>query len=96
MKINAIISTLQQLKPELEQRFGVSSIGLFGSVVREAFSQGKSDIDINVDFSKPIGVEFIDFANFLESVFRCKVDLISKRSIKQKYFQSIEKDVMYV
>jgi len=96
MNLNSIVTTLQKLKPELAQRFGVSSIGLFGSVVRDDFSQTKSDIDIIVDFSKPVGVEFIDLAEFLENIFDQKIDLVSKRSIKQKYFQSIKNDIMYV
>ncbi len=96
MNLKSIVSTLQKLKPELAQRFGVSSIGLFGSVVRDDFSQSKSDIDIIVDFSKPVGIEFIDLAEFLESIFHQKIDLVSKRSIKQKYFHSIENDILYV
>jgi predicted nucleotidyltransferase len=48
-----IKSTLQKLKPELARKFYVSSIGLFGSVVRDDFSPFKSDIDIIVDLSKP-------------------------------------------
>lgn len=96
MTLSSIISTLQNLKPELAQKYGVSSIGLFGSVVRDDFSPSKSDIDIVVDFSKPIGIEFIDLAEYLESVFNRKIDLVSKNGIKQKYFQSIEKEIMYV
>jgi predicted nucleotidyltransferase len=96
MTLNSILSTLQNLKPELAQKYGVSSIGLFGSVVRDDFSPSKSDIDIIVDFSKPIGIEFIDLAEYLESVFKQKIDLVSKNGIKKGYFQSIEKDIMYV
>ena len=96
MNLDSIVLTLQKLKPELAQRFGVSSIGLFGSVVRDDFSETKSDIDIIVDFSKPIGVEFIDLAEYLETIFHNKIDLVSKKSIKLKYYQKIENDIMYV
>jgi predicted nucleotidyltransferase len=95
-QFESIFTTIQQLKPELTRKFGVSSIGLFGSIVRNDFSPGKSDIDIIVDFSKPIGIEFIDLADFLESTFKRKVDLVSKNGIKNKYFREIEKEIVYV
>ena len=78
------------------RRFGVSSIGIFGSAVRNDFDPGKSDIDIIVDFSKPVGAEFIDLADFLETTFQQKVDLVSKKGIKNKYFREIEGEIVYV
>lgn len=54
---------LQFLKAELAGKYFVSSIGLFGSIVREDFNQEKSDVDIIADFSKPVGIEFIDLAD---------------------------------
>ena len=83
------------LKPELTSKFFVNSIGLFGSVVRDDFSEA-SDIDIIVDFNKPIGVEFIDLADFIESKLRKKVDLVSKNGVKAKYFQQIQSEIIYV
>ena len=56
---------LEQLKPELAHRFHVQTIGLFGSIVRDDFS-ASSDIDIIVDFDRPIGIEFIDLAQYME------------------------------
>ena len=95
-QLDSIIATIQQIKPELYDRYGVSSIGIFGSVVRNDFSNSKSDIDVIVDFSKPIGIEFIDLAEFLETKFNRKIDLVSKNGIKIKYFREIEKEIIYV
>jgi len=95
-QFESIKATIQELKPELYNKYGVSSIGLFGSIVRDDFSPGKSDIDIIVDFSKPIGIEFIDLANFLEATFNIKIDLVSKNGIKDKYFQEIKSEIIYV
>ena len=91
----SIKQTLIQLKPELTRKYYVNSIGLFGSVVRADFND-LSDIDIIVDFSKPIGIEFIDLADFIESKLRKKVDLVSKNGIKAKYFLQIEPEIVYV
>ena len=93
---DTIIETLEDLKPELSRRFYVNSIGLFGSIVRDDFSPSRSDIDIIVDFNRPIGIEFIDLADFLESKFDRKVDLVSKRGIKPKYLEQIQSEVVYV
>jgi len=91
-----IIESLKKLKPELTKRYSVSSIGIFGSVVREDFSPTHSDVDIIVDFSEQIGVEFIDLAEYLESNINRKIDLVSQKGIKQKYFEQIQKEIVYV
>ncbi|MBL0006713.1 MAG: nucleotidyltransferase family protein [Saprospiraceae bacterium] len=91
-----IIQKLRTLKPELISRYYVRSIGLFGSVVRDDFSPANSDIDIIVDFSRPVGIEFIDLAEFLEKNIDRKVDLVSLKGIKPKYYDQISKEIIYV
>ena len=76
-------------------RFHVSSIGFFGSVVRNDFTD-KSDVDIVVDFNRPVGIEFIDLAEYLELKLNRKIDLVSRKGIKEKYFQVIEREIVYV
>jgi uncharacterized protein len=68
---------------------------LFGSIVRDDYSAA-SDIDIIVDFDQPVGIEFIDLADFMEQRLQKKVDLVSKNGIKEKYFKAIEKEIVYV
>lgn len=94
-ELTSVTQILTQLKPELAQKYFVNSIGLFGSIVREGFSD-KSDVDIIVDFTKPIGIEFIDLANYIESKLSKKVDLVSKNGVKPKYFSQIEPEIIYV
>ena len=93
--LNNIKQILLQLKPELIDKYHISSIGLFGSVVRDDFTPS-SDIDIIVDFSQPIGIEFIDLADLIETKLKKNVDLVSKRGIKPKYYQVIESEIIYV
>ncbi len=94
-QLAAIQNQLRQLKPELVSKYHVSTIGLFGSVVRSDFNRN-SDIDIVVDFSKPIGIAFIDLANELELKLHRKIDLVSKNGIKPNYFREIEQEIVYV
>ena len=93
--LNAIKQILTQLKPELIAKYHISSIGLFGSVVRDDFT-ASSDIDIIVDFSRQIGIEFVDLADYIEYKLKKNVDLVSKKGIKQKYYQAIESEIIYV
>jgi predicted nucleotidyltransferase len=88
--------TLQKLKPTLTTLYHVNTIGLFGSIVRGDFQPDSSDIDIAVNFSQPIGIEFIDLANLLEKELNRKVDVVSLKGLKNKYLKEIEKDIVYV
>lgn len=86
---------LQQLKPELMSKYGVSTLGLFGSIVRDDFTD-QSDIDIVVTFSKAIDTDFFDLADELEEKLNRKVDLVSKNGIKPRYYEVIEPEILYV
>jgi predicted nucleotidyltransferase len=94
-QLNTIKKLLAALKPELASKFHVSSIGLFGSIVRDDYSPS-SDIDIIVDFNRPIGIEFIDLADLIEKRLNKSVDLVSKKGIKSKYYRAIESEIIYV
>jgi predicted nucleotidyltransferase len=94
-ELSTIKQILTQLKPELTEKYFVNSIGLFGSIVREDFTEN-SDVDIIVDFIKPIGIEFIDLADYIESKLSKKVDLVSRNGIKPKYFHQIEPEIIYI
>src|SRR5687767_5989436 len=92
----SIKDLLQKVKPELAKKYHVKSIGLFGSIVRDDFSSAKSDVDIIVEFSQPVGIEFIDLADYLEFQIKRKVDLVSRNGIKQTFYKEIEREIIYV
>ena len=94
-ELSIIKKILTQIKPELIDKYHISSIGLFGSIVRDDFN-ASSDVDIIVDFSRPIGIEFVDLADYIEKKINKNVDLVSKNGIKQKYYQVIESEIIYV
>ncbi|MDI1233104.1 MAG: hypothetical protein PSX81_02350 [bacterium] len=49
-----------------------------------------------VEFTRLIGIEFIDLADELEHLLNTKVDLVSKNGIKPEYFTQIENELNYV
>ncbi|TSJ42749.1 DNA polymerase subunit beta [Mucilaginibacter corticis] len=91
----AIKDLLTRLKPDLVKRYPIASIGLFGSIVRDDFT-AESDVDIIVDFNDRIGIEFVTLADELEAKLNCKVDLVSRGGIKQKYLDLIDPQIIYV
>ena len=93
--LKEIINTLKINKDSLSAKYGLSKIAVFGSYGR-GMQNESSDIDILVDFYKPIGVEFIDLANELEGLLHKRVDLVSKKGVKPAYLKQIEKELNYV
>jgi predicted nucleotidyltransferase len=91
-----ILTILKEVKPRLEREYGIKELALFGSCSRDAATSGKGDIDIMVDFSRPIGIRFVDLADELEEILHHKVDLVSRKGIKPQYFKAIEPDLIYV
>jgi predicted nucleotidyltransferase len=91
----SIKQVLTDIKPELQRRFHVRAIGVFGSYAR-GDQQPDSDIDIIVDFSQQVGIEFIDLADFIEGKLANRVDLVSRKGIKPPYLKSIEAEIAYV
>jgi predicted nucleotidyltransferase len=78
-----ILTILFQNKAELENRFKVRRIALFGSYARGEQQPG-SDVDILVDIDPSIGLEFVTLAEQIEQLLGLSVDLVSLRSIKPK------------
>ena len=70
-------------------------MAIFGSYSRRE-QNDSSDLDILVEFSDKIGIRFIDLADDLEKIIGFKVDLVSKKGIKEKYLESINSDLIYV
>lgn len=93
--LNEIKNILTQHKEELVDRYKVKEIGIFGSYIRGE-QEVKSDVDILVEFKEPIGLEFIELAEFLESILEVKVDLVSKGAIKPNRWRYIKEDLVYV
>lgn len=90
-----ILTRLRDLKPILHKDYAVKKIGLFGS-----FSDGSntdsSDIDLLVEFERPIGWKFFTLEIFLENIFGRKIDLVTKNALKEQIKDSVLNQVKYV
>lgn len=87
--------TLSNHKQHLFNDYPLKSMAIFGSYSRREQDE-KSDLDIIVEFKDKIGIRFVDLAEEIENLIGFKVDLVSRNGIKDKYFQTIYSDLIYV
>ena len=92
---NQIINKLRELKPILFSEYSVKEIGIFGSYANETHTE-ESDIDILVEFDKPIGWKFFSLELYLENIFGKKVDLVTKNALKDQIKIQIMNQLEYV
>jgi predicted nucleotidyltransferase len=91
-----ILSSLKKLKGEVAKEYSVKTIGVFGSVARDE-QTGQSDIDLLVEFSKPVGfVTFMRLEHFLSEKLGKPVDLVTSDSLKPVIRQDVLAEVIYV
>ncbi len=90
-----ILEKLKQVKPELEKKYPITGIGVFGSYARGEAGK-ESDVDIAVDINGAMGLSFVAMADEIEALLGIKTDVIPLRSIKPEYRTYIEKDIIYV
>jgi predicted nucleotidyltransferase len=91
-----IISSLKKLKREVARDYSVQKIGVFSSVARSENTE-ESDIDLLVEFSRPVGfVTFMRLEHFLSEQLGGHVDLVTADSLKPVIRQDIPAEVIYV
>ncbi|SEJ70044.1 hypothetical protein SAMN05216327_116162 [Dyadobacter sp. SG02] len=95
MKFGRVENVLSESRDYFFSKYPLKSMALFGSIARDEATD-QSDVDILVEFSEPVGFEFVDLAMELEEILHCKVDLVSKKGVKPEMLPFIEKDLIYV
>jgi predicted nucleotidyltransferase len=93
-----VIYHLHHHAREIEQRFGVSGLWLFGSVVRNE-SKRQSDVDLLVEFSAghPEGMlDFVTLKQWLESILSRPVDLVTPNNLKPRLRPRIMREAFRV
>jgi predicted nucleotidyltransferase len=90
-----ILASLGAAKTELQKRFRVRTLALFGSYARNQQTE-RSDVDILVEVDPSIGLGFVTLAEELERRLQERVDLVSSRAVKPNRRRLIEPDLIYV
>lgn len=80
-------------REEMSRDYGVAAIGIFGSYVRGE-ATAESDIDILVEFDKPIGFfRFLELEEKLSGWLGAPVDLVTKAALKPNIGRHILEEV---
>lgn len=91
-----ILEILAQELPGLRERYGVVRMALYGSVAQDA-STKESDVDLLVELSRPLGLEFVALAQHLEERLGFKVDLSTfetfRRSLDHPRYSAIARNI---
>ena len=97
MKTSADIEKILKSNLEsLKKDYNLNSVGIFGSYLRGE-QKTNSDLDILVDFKKPISlIKFIKLENDLSRIIGIKVDLVMKNALKPAIGKRILEEIKYV
>lgn len=94
-----IVRLLQEKHTYLASEFGVGKIGLFGSYIKGQPNE-TSDIDIVVEFERPVGFGFFELVEYLENLLGRKVDVLTPAGIQsirlERVAKSIAESIVYV
>lgn len=92
----AVLQALRNHQAEFERLYGVTKIGIFGSVARGE-PRKNSDIDVVVEMQEPDLFFLVHIKDTLEKVFHCPVDVIRYRDKMNRYLKArIDRDACYV
>jgi len=93
-----ITTILKKKKAEMQKKYKVRDIGIFGSYVRSE-QKTISDVDILVEFNEediPGLYKFIELEKFIEQIIKKKVDLVRRGAIREELKDLILKEVIYI
>ena len=97
--LNASIETIRNSYQYLSNEYGVKRVGIFGSIAKGS-DRTDSDLDLVIEFSKPIGLKFIDLTEYLETLFNRRVDILTADGIENirntKVADDIKRNIVYV
>lgn len=90
------LDLLSQRRDEIAKKFAVKHLALFGSTARGE-AREDSDVDVLVEFEGPATFDgYMGLKFYLEDLFRTKVDLVTKDTVKPRMRPIIEKDMIHV
>ncbi|MCK5056002.1 MAG: nucleotidyltransferase family protein [Candidatus Aminicenantes bacterium] len=95
-RLKEIQKCLRIHKKELNKKYKIKEIGIFGSYVR-GDQKEKSDLDILVNFEETIGLfRFVALERYLSRLLGVKVDLVMKSALKPRIGKRILNEVSYI
>jgi len=85
----ALLEDKREAIADLCCRYGVIRMDVFGSVLRDDFQPGRSDIDFLVDFSPRdpyrLADDYFDLFDEMRNLLGMEVDLVMVGAVKNRY-----------
>ncbi len=81
-----VLALLERELPTLREKYGVETIGIFGSISRGEDTQ-ESDVDIVYSFRPEMDTyeNLLDLGDFLENLLGRRVDLVSEEWMSERF-----------
>lgn len=96
MTQSKIMKILKQYKIQNSKKYGIKTIGIFGSYSVDKANKN-SDIDIIIETTEPDPYKMVHIKSELEKLFHKSIDIVRKREKMNPYLKKhIEKDAIYV
>ena len=96
MNRDRVLELSRSHRGELEARFGVKHLALFGSTARDS-AKAVSDVDLLVTFDGPAtSKRFFGTLFFIEDLLGCPVDLVTDKALRAELRPYIEVDSLNV
>lgn len=94
--LSEIQTILRQHASELRERYGITNLAIFGSVVRGEATE-KSDVDMLAEVERPIGlIALCGAENYLEDLLGVKVDLVLRDGVRPELKERIYSEAVAV
>ncbi|OGP50629.1 MAG: nucleotidyltransferase [Deltaproteobacteria bacterium RBG_13_43_22] len=91
-----ILQELRRIKPDFEQRYGVTKIGIFGSLARNEIRED-SDVDVVLEMREPDLFYMVHIKETLEERLKMPVDVIRYRTMMNSRLKArIDREAVYV
>ncbi|MEM7532618.1 MAG: nucleotidyltransferase [Chloroflexota bacterium] len=104
-----IMNRLREQKPYLNSEYGVKRMGLFGYSSNGSGSETSApgqldddnqDINMVVEFERPIGFKFVELVDYLEQLFEKHVEVLTPGGIQSirvpSVAERIQNSIVYV
>src|SRR5881392_2080384 len=92
--LNEVMAELRRLQPQLQRRYPIRQMGVFGSYVHGSQRQD-SDLDVLVDLDDAVGLlDLVGLKQDLSDALGIEVDLVTKDGLKRRIGQRILSEVV--
>ena len=96
LELHETLSKLKSFKDTVGDHYGISRIGIFGSVARQQ-NKEDSDLDVVVEMDKPTLRLMYELEEGLKLQFNCNIDIVQMRpTLRPLLRQQIQRDAIYV